>query len=486
MNQEPEIIEIGLDDNLKSSNFGGGLELLMNDKKSHKNNASVDFEDLNILEKELNDISQDYDTLPPKSPQEYTSDLFNITKNNENTEPKIKFDDIDTTSDYYEKEKSPSIGRSTAHFNDEQPNWDGYQKFNANINPDKATPTPQMSKEELLKEKFKYLKKLEALEKKVELSKKYTMESSLSEMQGEYESIMEEKNKSNSVKFQGNMMMAFINGLEFLNGRFDPFDIKLDGLSDQVTENITDYDEVFGELYEKYKSKASLAPELKLLFQLGGSAMMVHMTNTMFKSSMPNMDDVLRQNPDLMRSFQQAAVNSMSSNAPGLSSFMDGMLNDTNRRGPPPPIPTQRQENYEERSYSKQPESDNYSNRGGNNPYGQFKFGDEVKEDGIRINERQTTLQQSKRGTPIARTEMKGPSDINDLLGKLKTKKINIRDNHEYNPNLNENDYTNMTNNSSTISVNEIRKLDGNIQLPKKSNRKKSSEKNMSSMDINI
>jgi hypothetical protein len=54
------------------------------------------------------------------------------------------------------------------------------------------------------------------------------------------------------------MLMAVINGIEFLNGRFDPFDIKLDGWSEQVNENITDYDDIFGELYEKYKSKASM------------------------------------------------------------------------------------------------------------------------------------------------------------------------------------------------------------------------------------
>ena len=32
------------------------------------------------------------------------------------------------------------------------------------------------------------------------------MDSSLQEMQGEYETIMEEKTKQNSVKFQGNML----------------------------------------------------------------------------------------------------------------------------------------------------------------------------------------------------------------------------------------------------------------------------------------
>ena len=69
-----------------------------------------------------------------------------------------------------------------------------------------------MSAEELLKEKFSYLRKLEALEKKgVTLSKKYTMESSLDEMKGEFEMIKAEKEKTASKKFQGKN----VNGLCF-------------------------------------------------------------------------------------------------------------------------------------------------------------------------------------------------------------------------------------------------------------------------------
>jgi hypothetical protein len=161
-----------------------------------------------------------------------------------------------------------------------------------------------------VREKFKFLRRLEELERKgATLTKKYTMESPLQELQGEYEMIIAEKEKSNSVKFQGKMLMAFVTGIEFLNNKFDPFDIKIDGWGEQVNENINDYDEIFAELHEKYKSKARLAPELKLLFQLGGSAIMVHMTNTMFKSRMPGMDDILRKNPELARQFAAAAAN---------------------------------------------------------------------------------------------------------------------------------------------------------------------------------
>ena len=180
-------------------------------------------------------------------------------------------------------------------------------------------PTPQLSKEEMLKEKFKLLRKLEELEQKgVQLSKRYSMDSSYAEMKGEYDTQIEERERHNSMKFQGKMLLACITGLEFLNNKFDPFDLKLEGWSEQVNENIGEYDEIFGELHEKYKSKAKMSPELKLMFQLGGSAIMLHMTNTMFKSALPGMDDIMRQNPELMQQFTQAAVSSMSNNLGGI------------------------------------------------------------------------------------------------------------------------------------------------------------------------
>lgn len=457
-----EISSIDLNDSgfssQKSSNFGGGLEFLMNDKiKDSKPSSDIDLTDLNNLENELNDLAGASDTFSSFKPK---SDLFGSSNNEK---PSVRFMDEKTT------------GQNTADTADANKTWDGYGKFNnIPLNPDKNIPSqPQMNKEELLKEKFKFLRKLEALEKKgVELSKKYNMESSLQEMIGEYETIIEEKSKLNSVKFQGNMLMAVINGMEFLNNKFDPFDIKLDGWSEQINENITDYDDIFGELYEKYKSKASMAPELKLLFQLGGSAMMVHMTNTMFKSAMPGMDDILRQNPDLMRSFQNAAVSTMSNTNPGFSGFMSNMMNPeppvSNGRGPPPALATQGPN-------SASPPV----GRGGNNPYasrpdlsmGRNNFSD----DGINIRENFGGTNDQEKTKRQTRPEMKGPSDINDILSGLKTKTINIQ---EAAP------FDNNTNDNSTISISDLKDLQSNGNLPKKSRRKQKSASNTVSLDI--
>ena len=450
---------------MKSTNFGGGLELLMNShsKDNGKHKSDIDLEDLDNLENELNDLVED---VPMMSRAK--SDLFNDRNVNFEAEPpSVRFDD------------NASLGKSTANATStNNKTWDGFDKFNnVPLNPDKVISSqPQMTKEELLRDKFKFLRKLEALEKKgVELSKKYNMESSLQEMQGEYETIMDEKEKSNSVKFQGNMLMACINGIEFLNGRFDPFDIKLDGWGEQLNENITDYDEIFGELHEKYKSKASMAPELKLLFQLGGSAMMVHMTNTMFKSAMPGMDDILRQNPDLMRSFQSAAVNTMSQSNPGLSGFMNNVMGSGSNSGsgPPPPMATQGPNAIP--TPLSRPGNNNYANRPDLN-MSRSNFVDDginIRENTARDNatrDNKPAFEKSSRNRP----EMKGPSDLSDILSGLKTKTINIQEaSHEPN-----------TTDNSTISLGDLKSLQSGGNMPKKSKKRTKSASNTISLDI--
>jgi hypothetical protein len=319
-----------------------------------------------------------------------------------------------------------------------------------------------MGREELLREKLKVLRRLEDLENKgVKLSKKYNMESNLQEMQGEYEMIVEEKEKSNSVKFQGRALMAIVTGLEFLNNKIDPFDIKLDGWSEQINENINDYDEIFAELHEKYKSKGKMAPELKLLFQLGGSAIMVHMTNTMFKSSMPGMDDIMRQNPELMQQFTQAAVNSMGQSSPGFAGFMNNFIPSGGGipQPPPPPMATQ-QSTYRPNQQGPMNRPDLSTARG----------------DGINIQENQARAGGAERS--IKRPEMKGPRDINDIISSMKTKSINIQQPMPTQT-LKTNDES-----GSTISVKDLD--DTKSKMPGRSKRKPRSEKNLNTVSLDI
>ena len=195
--------------------------------------------------------------------------------------------------------------------------------LDSNFNPSPPTnniaemkiPPKELTFEEVQEEKFKLLCLLERLEKKgLKSLKKFSMSSSYDEMKHEYDRLTNQKELDQSVKFQRKMLVAFVTAIEFLNNKFDPFDVKLDGWSENVHEGLNEYDDIFEELHEKYKSKAKMAPELRLMLSLGGSAFMFHLTNTMFKSSLPGMEDVMRQNPDLMKQFAAATASTMGNN----------------------------------------------------------------------------------------------------------------------------------------------------------------------------
>jgi hypothetical protein len=169
-----------------------------------------------------------------------------------------------------------------------------------------GAPRKRLSQDEILNLKRELLYQFDRLERKgIKIPKKFTLASSLEEMQCEYDRMKHDRETELSVKFQRKVLMAIITGVEFMNNRFDPFDIKLDGWSETINDGLDEYDDVFEELYSKYRGKAKMAPELKLMFMLGGSAFMFHLNNTMFRSQMPGIEQMMRQNPDMQQHYQQ-------------------------------------------------------------------------------------------------------------------------------------------------------------------------------------
>jgi len=159
-------------------------------------------------------------------------------------------------------------------------------------------------------EKADLLNKINRLEKKgLNVNKKLNIYSSVEDLRTEYKRIKYSIDVEQSIKFSRRMLIACVTGVEFLNKRYNPLEVQLDGWSESIMENVDDYDGVFEELYNKYKTKVNVAPEVKLIMMLGGSAMMFHLTNSMFKSAIPNMNDVMKQNPDLVKNMMSAVQN---------------------------------------------------------------------------------------------------------------------------------------------------------------------------------
>lgn len=234
------------------------------------------------------------------------------------------------------------------------------------------------------KEKSDYLNKLQRLEAKgFPVARKFTMDNSLDEVKTEYFRLVDARQLETSIKFQRQMLMGAITGMEWLNGRFDPFDIKLDGWSENVHENVEDFDEIFEELYDKYKDRGKMSPEMRLIMAVGGSGFMCHVSNSFFRSKMPSMDDVLKNNPMLARQMAQAAA---AQAGPGFGNFM-GMAMGVPQQGNGGP-----------------PQDPNVAATGA-------FFG---ASSSVQMPMPDRMPQQNQR--PTARREMSGPSGVDDIL----------------------------------------------------------------------
>jgi hypothetical protein len=191
-----------------------------------------------------------------------------------------------------------------------------------------------MSQQELMNRKRELLYQMSRLESKgVTLPRRFSVADSLEDIQAELDRLKLDREVDISVRFQRKMLITCVTGIELQNKTFDPLNNQLNARSDSMHDRIGDYDEVFEDLHMKYRNRGvAMAPELKLLFMLGGSGVMFHLTSTMFKqANVPGLENVMRGNPGLMRQFAQATMNTMSGQQQAPSP-------------PPPPPPPQQQQ----------------------------------------------------------------------------------------------------------------------------------------------
>ncbi|AUT19027.1 hypothetical protein DSLPV1_056 [Dishui lake phycodnavirus 1] len=150
-------------------------------------------------------------------------------------------------------------------------------------------------------EKCDLLSKLQRLGQKkgVVVNKRLNVYTPIEDLRAEYKRVTYGIEIEQSVKFSRRALVACVTGLEWLNKRYDPLSLELNGWSESVMESLDDYDPVLEELAVKYKNSMQMAPEVKLIMMLAGSGFAFHLSNSMFKA-LPNMTDVLKQNPELV------------------------------------------------------------------------------------------------------------------------------------------------------------------------------------------
>ena len=301
-----------------------GLDLLSNPKK-------ISNESANEYSARDSDIHHEYSSSDNDSVKDsFTNNLFETPQNDRRDESEYGsrrpsgLNDSDHAHDFFNNQRSNEPYKSDSD----------HSVSSLSLNSDDSRDEPRerpKTYEDIQREKQFLLFKLNRLEKSmgVKLQRRFTMASNIEDMKFEYEKLKRERDVDKSIKFQRKALMAFSSGVEYLNNKFDPIDAKLDGWSESIMENIDDYDEVFEELHDKYAEKIEVAPEIKLLMMVGGSAFMFHLTKTLFSSSkIGNIDDILQENPNIMRDIQNAAMNKMSNNLGEEGAAFGNMMRD--------------------------------------------------------------------------------------------------------------------------------------------------------------
>ena len=142
---------------------------------------------------------------------------------------------------------------------------------------------PKLSADQLRLNKVDAMRKLAELKGYgVTLSKDYSMDDDLDTMEFEYQMHRKIQEKKNYVKMMSEGMILLTNGIKMMNDKYNPFEISLSGWSSQVSNEIGNFYDILGEIYEKYhKPGTSIAPEIKLVGLLSFSAFNLAMLKNM-------------------------------------------------------------------------------------------------------------------------------------------------------------------------------------------------------------
>jgi hypothetical protein len=264
--------------------------------------------------------------------------------------PTLSFDDAPAASAPSGPPPAPKLVPS---FDDSGPiKIDGFDNFNAE--PYAPMKSVRMSDEALLKEKYEILRKFERLSKLgVPMRKRFTIDSPLEEMKMELEFIKREKSMDSTIKQFSEWFVTGMSAMEWGSknvGMLKAFGLQLDGLSEAAQMNVVDLEDDFEELYDLYGENMKMHPLVRIPLRTCMMVYMVHLTNQMTrKAPIPNIDDIMRQNPDIARQLASAAMQQQTQQMRNTASVpppqnasnpLTGLMSFMQQGMPPPPPPS--------------------------------------------------------------------------------------------------------------------------------------------------
>lgn len=265
--------------------------------------------------------------------------------------PTLSFEDVPTTNGPPEPPPAPKLVPDATETGPVQ--IGGMENFNAEPYAASAVPK-RVSEEALLKEKYELLRKFERLSKLgVPMRKRFTIDSPIEEMKLELEFIKREKSMDATIKQFSEWFVTGMSALEWGSknvAMLRAFGLQLDGLSESAQMNVVDLEDDFEELAEMYGDSMKMHPLVRIPLRTCMMVYMVHLTNQMTrKAPIPNIDDIMKQNPDIARQLASAAMQNQTQQMRNTASVpppaqasnpLSGLMSFMQQGMPPPPPPS--------------------------------------------------------------------------------------------------------------------------------------------------
>jgi len=259
----------------------------------------------------FNMIANQNKTVAEKNETESSSEIARSSESKSTKRTSsVKKDDSSESSDSSKKTNSSRERFETVNFGTPQKQQQQQQKQSFQNTSNSKSPsssnnnvvpvTTQLTPQEVRMKKIELLRKLSEIKSKgFALTKEYDFNSSLEEMEYEFELLKSFVDKRNGIKVYKNILLNGVSIMEFLNEKYDPFDFHLEGWGEHMSVEVDSYDDVLEELYEKYKGTGKkMAPEVKLLLLLVASGSAFHFSKS--QSSIPGLEAVISKNPELI------------------------------------------------------------------------------------------------------------------------------------------------------------------------------------------
>ena len=284
------------------------------DKKGKINENMTENKKSSDTDYYFNLLANNDKTVPDKVVNTESSELLNSDSDSSKETTSIKKNSSSESSKSSKSSKSSRSSKSASSHRSK----DRFETFNLNnnsnnhstknnnsipsipVNKVTSMPSIQLSPQEIRMKKIELLRKLSEIKQKgFSLTKDYDFNSSIEEMEYEYELLKSFVDKRNGTKIYKSILLNGVSIIEFLNEKYDPFDFHLEGWSEHMSVEADSYDEVLEELYEKYKGTGKgMPPEIKLILLLVASGGAYHFSKS--QSTIPGLEAALSKNPELI------------------------------------------------------------------------------------------------------------------------------------------------------------------------------------------